>query len=678
MMLERRQRNMDVLLGALALPVGGGIAALLVSKSPRAATFCGVGSTVLGCALGLIPALAGLAGGRTQELSLSWDPAHGCFHVGLDPLSAFFLVPIFGLSALAAIYGGGYLCGYRHEKSLGWPWFFFNLFVAGMALVVLARSALLFLLAWEIMSVAAYFLVTFEQERPEVRQAGWIYLIATHLGVAFLFALFTLLGHQAGSLDFAAFAAMAAPDPGWASLLFGLALVGFGTKAGLVPLHVWLPEAHPAAPSHVSALMSGVMIKMGLYGLLRVLTFLGAPALWWGPTLAGLGLLTALFGIGMALHQSDLKRTLAYSSVENMGLMVLALGIGLWGLANALPVVAALGLTAALLHIWNHALMKGLLFLADGSVVHATGTKHIEQLGGLMKRMPWTGSALMLGSVAIAALPPLNGFVGKWLMYLGLLNVGLGDERNAALPALLAVGLLALVGGLAAIAFVRLAGVTLLGTPRSEAAAGAHESSWWLRAPMMTLLALCFFAALLPQVMANIQAGALDQVLGSSAAAAHAALPQSGVSLLTLGLMNALILASLGLGSWVLVMLTRKNQREGPTWGCGYLRPTARIQYTGRSFAELAAEHLLPRLLRPRVSKIAPEGLFPGKATFRAESPDPASQKLYEPLFQRCAKYFARLYVLQQGRTNIYLIYIMVTVVLALAWVSWRTWWGPS
>lgn len=249
---------------------------------------------------------------------------------------AFFLLPVLGLSALAAVYGGDYLLAYRHEKSLGIPWFFFNVFVASMVLVVVARTAFLFLVAWEVMSVAAYFLVTFEQEKAGVRKAGWVFLIATHVGVAFLFFAFVLLGRNAGSLEFEAFRRMPDLAAGTSGLIFMLVLVGFGAKAGFVPFHVWLPEAHPAAPSHVSALMSGVMIKMGLYGMLRVLTFLGPPAPWWGLVLAGLGLLTGLVGVALALYQRDVKCVLAYSSIENMGLIGLALGVGLWGRASGL------------------------------------------------------------------------------------------------------------------------------------------------------------------------------------------------------------------------------------------------------------------------------------------------------------------------------------------------------
>jgi hydrogenase-4 component B len=637
------------------------------------ATLCGAGGAVLACTLAIAPTVRVLGGGPPEAARLTWDAAHGAFAVELDPLGAFFLVPVLLLSALAAVYGGNYLLAYRGRKSLGIAWSFYGAFVAGMVMVVIARTALLFLLSWEVMSLSAFFLVTFEHEKAEVRRAGWVYLVATHLGVAFLFAAFVLLGRHAGGLDFEAFARMRPPAPGWSGLIFLLALVGFAAKAGFVPFHVWLPEAHPAAPSHVSALMSGVMIKMGLYGLLRVLSFLGPPAAWWGVVLAGLGLLTALVGVSLALYQRDVKRALAYSSIENVGLIGLALGVGLWGRSAALPAVAALGTAAGLLHIWNHALMKGLMFFAAGSVLHGAGTKDMEKLGGLMKRMPWTGAAMMAGAVAIAALPPLNGFVSEWLMYLSLAKAGLATAGGRSLMAFLAVGLLALVGGLAAVAFVRLTGIVLLGSPRSEAAAHAHESSPWMLGPMGLLVALCLAVAVFPGVVAVPLPRVLDQVLGPGAGAVLVELEASEAPLRTLGAVNGWTMLALAALSTVVVTLCRRPARaEGPTWGCGYLRPTVRMQYTGRSFAEMMAEHLLPRFLRPRTIRRLPRGLFPTEADFGADCPDPLAERVYEPFFRRWAERFARLRILQQGKVNVYLLYIVLTVVFALTWVSVR------
>jgi hydrogenase-4 component B len=668
---------MDALLSALILQVVSGIAALLFARSPRVATVLGAGGAAAACLLGLAPAFQILLRGTSESLRLPWDAAHGSFSVGVDPLSAFFLLPVFGLCGLAAVYGGAYLFAYRRHKSLGCPWFFFNAFVAGMTMVVLARTALLFLVAWEIMSLAAFGLVTFEHEQAEVRRAGWVYLIATHLGVAFLFLAFVLLGRSAGSLDFEALGNPPLLPAATAAIVFVLALIGFGAKAGLVPFHIWLPEAHPAAPSHVSALMSGVMIKMGLYGLLRILTFLGPPAPWWGATLAALGLLTALVGIALALSQRDVKRVLAYSSIENIGLISLALGVGLWGWANGLPVVAVLGMAAALLHVWNHALLKTLMFFAAGSVQHATGTRDMEKHGGLMKQMPGTATGMLAGAVALAALPPFNGFVSKWLLYSSLIACGFATNDSRGLAALLAVGLVALVGGLAALTFVRLTGIVLLGSPRSAAARHAHESSPWMVAPMLVLVVLCLTVAVAPQMVANLLLPALDQVLGGQASRDLLELESSQTPLYVIGNFNAWTLVVVGAATVVFLRWSRRFTPEmDPTWGCAYVAPTVRMQYTGRSFAEMIAEHLLPRWLRPRTSKHAPEGLFPSKADFGADCPDPIREGIYEPFFRRWANRFSRLRILQQGRVHIYLLYIALVVVVALSWVSARRWWS--
>jgi formate hydrogenlyase subunit 3/multisubunit Na+/H+ antiporter MnhD subunit len=578
------------------------------------------------------------------------------------------------LSVLAAVYGGAYMAAHPRRKKLGGHWFFFNVFVAGMISVLVARTVVLFMLAWEVMSVAAYGLVTFEHENEEVRRAGWTYLIATHLGAICILAAFLLLGNRAGSLDFDVFSQHRSLSAGWATIVFVLAFVGFGAKAGLVPVHIWLPEAHPAAPSHVSSLMSGVMVKTGIYGLLRIATFLGPPEALWGVCLAVVGIVTAIFGITLALWQRDLKRCLAYSSIENMGLIVLSLGVGAWGAASGEPTVSVLGYSAALLQVWNHALMKGLMFLAAGSVLHATGTKDLERLGGLMKRMPWTGSVMTLGAVAIAALPPLNGFVGKWLLYLGLANVGISRSDVLGVSALLALGVIAAVGGLAGLCFVRLVGIALLGTPRSEAASHAHESSWWMLGPMVLLSALCIGAAIVPQYMVPPVHSVVEQLTHRAVDDAEMwkSLTQqlSGVGAVNIGSWAFLLL----FGGVLLLQIYRRTVARGPTWGCGYVAPTPRMQYTGRSFSELMASRLLPRPLRPSSKRTLPDCAFPASGSFSSSYPDPMTRALYEPFFARWANRFAALRILQQGTVHVYLVYIMAVVLLGLSWVALRSW----
>ncbi len=671
--------SMELFLVAMAMLLTGAVASIVATRAPKIATVCGVAGAVGGCLTGLAPTLRVLAGGDRLESRFGWDAAHGLIRLEIDPLGAFFLAPVFVLGAIAAIYGGEYLFAYRHEKRLGAPWFFYNLFLAGMATVVAARTAVVFLTAWEIMSIAAFFLVTFEHEKPETRRAGWVYLVAAHLGVACLIGMFMLLGSRSGSfesawegLDFSALARTAA-NPPYATLIFLLAIAGFGAKAGFVPFHVWLPEAHPAAPSHVSALMSGVMIKLGIYGLLRILTMLGDPALWWGPALATLGVAGATAGVALAIEQRDIKRVLAYSSMENIGLITTALGVALWGAAARLPLVAAVATTAVFVHIWNHAIMKGLMFLAAGSALHGSGTKDLEKLGGLLKRMPLTGGLMIVGGVAMAALPPLNGFIGKWLIYVSLFRGGIAVAGTRGSIALLAAGALALIGGLAAIAFVRLLGIALLGSPRSEAAAHAHESPLAMTVPLAVLAVLCVIAAILPAQIVQTIAPAIDQARGIAAGQTAIEIAKAGAAPASLGYFNfcAIVLFLGGFAATIVILRVRGIAR-GSTWGCGYARPTSRMSYTASSFAELPADHATPRFFRPKESRRGFEGPFPAADEYASSVPDPISERLYEPFFSSWADRFARFRILQQGNIHIYLLYILIVVTAALAWVSTR------
>ncbi len=657
---------------AIGVQLAAGLGAMVVSKWPRAATAIGASGAVVACALVLGPTWRVLLGTIPDSLNIEWDATHGTFRLGIDALSACFLLPLLVLPALAAVYGGSYLFVYRQQKSLGPPWFFFNLFVAAMELVVIARSAMLFLMTWEVMSLAAYGLVTFEHEKTAVRRAGWIYLVATHLGMACLIAMFTLLGSQVGRLDFDLSFGLPSVAPGVAAAVFLLAVVGFGTKAGFVPFHVWLPEAHPAAPSHVSALMSGVMIKLGIYGLLRIVILLGEPAAWWGAALGAVGLVTAATGVSLAVQQRNLKRALAYSSIENIGLIALSLGVGLWGMANRLPAAATLGMAAALLHVWNHALMKGLMFLAAGSVLHGSGSGDIEHLGGLMKRMPWTGRAMLLGAVGMAGLPPLNGFISEYLMCIGLAETAIGTADSPSLAALLALGALAWIGTLAALVFVRLTGIALLGSPRSDSANQAHESSAAMTGPMVVVALLCLGVAVWPDRVMSLLSPAIGQLLGNITGEAvfnvEALSPLS-----SLAAINVLMLATIGVFAAGLMFLCRKSARaKRATWGCGYLRPSARMQYTGSSFAMLAADRLLPRPLQARAKKPELHGLFPEPAEFASQCPDVIQENVYDPLFHRGADAFRRLRFLQQGSVRVYLVYILLAVIAALLWVQLR------
>ncbi|NLE61617.1 MAG: hypothetical protein GX616_24960 [Planctomycetes bacterium] len=660
--------KMVFLLTGIAIILAGGLAALLVPRRGHWACSLGSSGVVAGCVTGLIPAVRILLGAPAEVLHRPWSVPYGSFHVELDALSAFFLIPILLLCALAAIYGIEYLRPYRDRKSLGASWFFFSLLVASMILVTTARNIVLFLVAWEVMSLASFFLVTFEHEDEKVSQAGWTYLVATHLGTLFLLAMFALLGSYSGSPELAGGASPVKAVTDHASLLFILAIVGFGTKAGFMPFHVWLPEAHPAAPSHVSAVMSGVMIKTGIYGLVRTLTLLGPPPAWWGWLLIGIGLVSGVLGVLFALAQHDLKRLLAYHSVENIGIIAIGLGVGLLGLSLQSVSMAVLGFGGGLLHVLNHACFKGLLFLGAGSVLHATGSREIDRLGGLLKRMPWTGWTFLVGAAAIAGLPPLNGFVSELLIYLGSLE---GVRTTSPLHLLLMAGAvagLALIGGLALACFAKAFGVVFLGEARSAGAAGGHECGWLMRVPMLVLAAACVAIGLLGPLAVLSLARTIAVVGGMPENVVRATIANPcDVLIAVVGISVILLLLTAGLIVLRRRLLADRVVSSTVTWDCGYARPTARMQYTASSFAQPLTRFFQP-FLRTRTALTPPVEYFPPSASFASHTDDVWREKGYSPVFRGAAWAFSKLRWLQHGRVQTYVLYIAVTLLALLLW----------
>ncbi|MDD5671705.1 MAG: proton-conducting transporter membrane subunit, partial [Candidatus Omnitrophica bacterium] len=576
---------MNLILLSLGLLCLSGFAALVTSASPRWTSRLGSWGAILSCLIGLVPAVKVLGDGPAQFFKIPWGIPLGSFDIALDALSAFFLLPVFVLSALAALYGQTYMAAWAGKKPLGPVWLFFNLLVASMVVVTLSRNGILFLMAWEIMTLASFFLVTFEDERAGSRRAGWIYLVAAHIGTAFLLALFVMLSHGNPSLDFDRFNLPAMPEYVKGILLI-LAVIGFGTKAGFIPLHVWLPEAHPAAPSHVSSLMSGVMIKMGIYGLVRMVSYLGVLPVWWGWLLIGIGLSSGILGVLFALAQHDLKRLLAYHSVENIGIIALGLGVGYLGLAYQLPLVAVLGFAGGLLHVINHALFKGLLFFGAGAVAHVTGTREIDSLGGCLKRMPWTGVTFLIGAAAIAGLPPLNGFVSEFLIYFGAFR-GASSDGSQALAMLAVIGGLALIGGLASACFAKAFGIIFLGEPRTDHARAAHEVPYGMRIPMALLAAGCVGVGLGAPLAVKILIQVLPVATGLSLPVIRGVFPEAVHPLNFIVLLSAVLIA-LAFFIFLLrhAMLTGRHVQKAGTWDCGYAKPGARMQYTASSFAD--------------------------------------------------------------------------------------------
>ncbi|HQQ59735.1 MAG TPA: proton-conducting transporter membrane subunit [Kiritimatiellia bacterium] len=655
-----------LLAGALALLAASGVGSLLAGRwSERWAVGIGAGGAGLACGAGLAAAVGALLRRVDLTVARPWRMPYGEFRLGLDPLSAFFLIPLFLLSGLAALYAIGYFRSWK-GRNPGRFWLFYNGLVASMALVVAARNGVLFLAAWEIMTMASFFLVIFDEADSRSAHAGWIYLVATHLGTALLIGLFVLLGRAAGSQDFGTYAAPA----GMAGGLFLLGLAGFGTKAGLYPLHVWLPEAHPAAPSPVSAVMSGVMIKTGIYGIVRLLAILGTVPGWCAWLVLGIGAASGILGVLFALAQHDLKRLLAYHSVENIGIIALGIGLGMLGMTLGRPGLAALGFAGGLLHVLNHAIFKGLLFLGAGAVTHATGTRNIDLLGGALKRMPWTGATFLIGSVAICGLPPLNGFVSEFLIFVGAIEGIIGGDAAVLGGAVVLVSL-ALVGGLAAACFTKAFGIVFLGEPRSGMAAMASEVGLSMRLPMLALAGLCGVFGLLMargvrwmEPVVGLLAG------GMSPAEAAPGAVRALVPIALFGLLAALVLAVAALAGIRRRLLAGHAGRETVTWDCGYAAPTASMQYTATGFAQPLTQ-AARGILRPQIESKLPSGVYPAASAYRSETPDMASQLFFDPLFRRAAWRMGQLRWLQQGRVHWYVFYIVLVLLLLLGWALW-------
>jgi hydrogenase-4 component B len=653
-----------VILGILLAALSG-IPGLLMSRNTNTGQWVTTVLAVLGAGLGLGGLGAFWITGGSQPIVLSWSLPGGEFSVAVDGLSAIFLLPIFLISLLGNVYGLGYWKQTEHSQNGCKLRLFYGTLTGGMALLVIARNSILFLFGWEIMALSAFFLVTTEDQNKQIRETGWLYLVAAHVATLCLFALFALLRLACGSFALVSLN----PDgltPGLATAIFILALVGFGLKAGIMPLHVWLPSAHAVAPSHVSAIMSGVLIKMGIYGLVRVTSILPNPPLEWGAVVLGLGAVSGVLGVAFAIGQHDLKRLLAYHSIENIGIIVMGLGLALLGRTLGRSDWVILGLSGALLHVWNHALFKALLFLSAGSVIHAAHTREIDHLGGLAKGMPWTALGFLVGAIAICGLPPLNGFVSEFFVYLGLFRT-LGNAAGASFPgAAFAAPVLALIGALAVACFVKVYGAVFLGTARSDHARHAHESQPAMLGPMGVLVACCFLIGLAPLLIVPFVAK------GVSAWAPD--IKDAGSHLVTLAslewitVMALLLIGGMLIGGVVLRLRLRDNGTEtAATWGCAYVAPTSRMQYTSSSFSQMLVG-LFAWVLRPRTHMPRELPLFPQKTDFHSDVPDTVLDEAVLPALRFGVWLISWFRVFQQGSIQMYLLYIFIALFALLLW----------
>jgi len=646
-----------VLASAFLVP---GISSLLI-RDPRRARIAGFGGGAAASFLGLVAASAGTMMEGPVRIPLPAPVPWAASELYLDGLSAFFLCVVFLAGFLVSVYAAGYMKEFDdHRRGQAAP-LLLNLLLLSMALVVSAGDMLSFLLGWEAMSLASYFLVVLDHEKKEARQAGIIYLIATHIGTGGILVAFLLLVRETGSFSFNGFAAAPVTDPAVLSAAFGFALLGFGTKAGIFPFHLWLPYAHPEAPSPVSAVMSGVMIKMGIYGIVRFLFYLlPSPPASFGATLLALGLLSGIFGVLYAIVQHDLKRLLAFHSVENIGIILIGVGGAALCRATGRPDAARLLLAGGLFHVLNHAAFKALLFLGAGAVLQGAHTRNIEKLGGLMRGMPLTGTAFLAGSLAISAVPPFNGFASEFAIYRGLWSAAGGAGTGGHF--LLAMAGLALIGGLAVVCFVKVVGTVFLGNPRGAQAAAARDPSPAMQFPMGALALLCLGLGIAPSlVLDRLMDIAPALTAGGAGAAASRAAGGNPAAVAA-----ALLSAVGGLALLRAFLLRRNGRRAGGTWACGFPYVTPRMQYTASSFADPIL-HVFEGVLRPRTVRTErSSGRFLLEVEHETRFRDFLENGLYLPVYRLFVQAAFQARRLHPGYIHLYLGYILGAVVLLL------------
>ncbi len=612
----------------------------------------------------------------TDQLPLGLPWLH--WHLRLDALSGFFMAVVGTVLVAVSLYGPSYVREFENGEQPLWVLgLFTGLFTAGMLLVLLADDAFAFMVAWELMSVSSYFLVTYQHQHAPNRRAGFLYLLMAHVGALAILLGFGVLAAFGGGYTFEAM--RPAPlSPLWASIAFTLAFFGFGMKAGLMPAHAWLPEAHPVAPSHISALMSGVMLKIAVYGFLRVTFDLIGEVRWeWGLAALIVGTASALLGVLYALMQHDLKRLLAWSSIENVGIIFMGLGLSMIFLGTNHPSLGIIGLIAALYHVLNHAVFKGLLFLGAGAVLYRTHERDLDRLGGLIHRMPVTAALFLVGAVSISALPPFNGFVSEWLTFQAALQTPKLESGvlRAVLP--IAAALLALTGALAAAAFVKVYGVAFLGKARERRAAHAREVPRGMLAGMGLLALLCLLLGVLPTTVIDVLSAVPELLLGYTppSMTAHGWLWLTPVSADVASYSAPLVIGAIAVTSLIgrLWLRRRANPaRRGAPWDCGFGPLNSRMQYTSTAFAQP-----IRRVFGPvwKIQEQVDVTRAPAPATLvtairhQLHVLDWSWIRLYEPIGRLVLAGARRIGRLHSGRIRTYLLYSFATLLLLL-WIA--------
>lgn len=644
-----------VLLGLSGLPG-------LFLKRPGPGQALSVVITLCAALWGMAGALRILGGAPAAHYLIDWPLPFGPCELSVDPLSALFLLPLLLAAACCSLYATAYLPAATHpvaEKKLT---LFSGLLLASMALVLVARNGMLLLMAWEVMALSSWLLLMTNQRDGQVQRAGMVYLLATHTGTMALFVLFSLLRGQTGSFVFPAVHSLTAVGP-LAVVMLLAALIGFGAKAGIMPLHIWLPGAHANAPSHVSALMSGIMLKVGVYGIIRTVSFFHDLPVWLGWLVLLLGVISAVTGIALASYQRDLKRLLACSSIENIGIICIGLGMALVGMQSGNQLLLVFGLVGAFMHIINHALFKPLLFLGSGVIIHATGTRQMDRMGGLSRVLPRTAPLFLVGSLAICGLPPLNGFVGELFLYFGAFS----DGVSSPLPLIAFIApILALVGGLAVITFVKLYGTVFLGSPRDAATVHGHEAPFAMLAPMGLLAGLCLLAGAGAPLLLRLVGPAVIEYAAVSPALFDqltGIVPLRQIALVNGLLLSLLLLVWLG---WR-VVAQQAPSATADTWGCGYLAPTPRMQYTGSSFADLVGG-LFRGLVGDHSGPSGLTGPFPAASRLRFVATERLLDRLIIPFLHGADWCLAWLRRMQSGHLHLYILYVFATLFVLMVW----------
>jgi hydrogenase-4 component B len=668
----------EFFLGGLIAYLLGALAGFISLSSPRRARLAAFSLALTGAVLEIIAAGLALSQPETAAWNLPSALPTFSWTVRLTALSGFFNMALATVAAAVSVFSFGYLRQMEGRRNVGALGLFYNLVLLSLTLVFAAADAFCFLVAWEVMALSAYCLIVFEHEKPEARRSANLFFIMSHAGTGLLTIAFLLLAKASGGMDFAGFHQLASKlSPLEQSVIFLLFLVGFGVKAGIVPIHVWLPAAHPVAPSNISALMSGIVIKSGIYGMALVFfDFFDVPPLWAGKVVLAVGVVSALIGVLYALMEHDLKRLLAYHSIENIGIILIGFGAALLFRALGHPQLAALALIAGLYHTLNHAIFKCLLFLGAGSILHSTGTRNMEEMGGLIRRMPVTALCFLTGAIAISGLPPLNGFVSEWLTYQALLG-GFGSTQTLTRLAFpIAGALLALTAALAAACFVKAFGISFLALPRSEHAARAHEVTITMRISMGFLSALCVVLGLGAGWILPIFDPITQQLVGGQFSAALLA---GNGFVLAAGAGRAGSISPAAIAA-MLVLLTaipaafylawgRLARRDtGPTWDCGLPGLTAENEYTATGFSK-PIRMIFSALFRPRReihSEFDVSPYYPTAIRFESEIERPIETHIYGRFHQWVYRMAGRMRSIQAGSIHAYLAYIFLTLIALL------------